>query len=197
VLSSGVFFGTVASLTPSKRGFQSKTYTSVQHATVRNLRPVMGFLLPASVVANLAMLVTTDHADTTARRGAVTGLLGPLASLLLTARWELPINAQVMTWQPSDPPADWRAHRNRWETVHLIRTATALFGLAGTLATIMSRPTGPRPAGDGEPLRRGPAFSRRNPTTARVQSLSRAGGFAAPPALRTQFDTVARCAFSP
>jgi hypothetical protein len=136
VLSSGVFLGTVASLTPSKRDFDSRTYTTVQQATIRNLRPVMGVLLPASVLANLAMLVTTDRADTEARRNAMTGLLGPLASLLLTAQWELPINAQVMTWHPGYPPTNWMAQRNRWETVHLIRTATALIGLAGTLAAM-------------------------------------------------------------
>jgi Domain of unknown function (DUF1772) len=134
VLSSGVFAGTVAALSPSKRGFDSRTYVTVQQATVRNLRPVMGFLLPASVLANLAVLVTTDRADTRARRQAVTGVLGPLASLLLTARWELPINARVLTWDPDHPPAGWTADRDRWETVHLIRTATALIGLAATLA---------------------------------------------------------------
>jgi hypothetical protein len=139
VLSSGVFFGTVASLTPSKRSFDSQTYVTVQQATIRNLRPVMGVLLPASVLANLAVLVTTDGADTKARRNAMIGLLGPLASLLLTAKWELPINAQVMTWHPEHPPAGWTAHRDRWETVHLTRAATALIGLAGTLATTMSR----------------------------------------------------------
>lgn len=134
VLSSGVLFGTVASLTPSKRDFDSSTYITVQQATIGNLRPVMGVLLPTSVLANLAVLITTDHADTRARRNAVTGLLGPLTSLLLTARWELPINAHVLTWHPDHPPADWTSTRDRWETVHLTRTATALIGLAGTLA---------------------------------------------------------------
>src|ERR1700753_1868481 len=68
VLSSGVLLGTVAALTPSKRGFDSRTYVTVQQATVRNLRPVMGFLLPASAVANLAMLVGPERADPVAPR---------------------------------------------------------------------------------------------------------------------------------
>ncbi len=134
VLSSGVLFGTVASLTPSKRGFDSSTYTTVQQATVRNLRPIMGMLLPTSVLANLAVLITTDRADPSARRNALTGLLGPLTSLLLTARWELPINSRVLAWHPDHPPADWTATRDRWEMLHLLRTATALIGLSGTLA---------------------------------------------------------------
>ncbi len=145
VLSSGVLFGTVASLTPSKWAFDDRTYITVQQATIRNLRPVMGVLLPASVLANLAMLVTTDRADTRAWRNTVTGLVGPLASLLLTARWELPIKARVMTWHPGHPPANWTAERNRWEAVHLIRTATAVIGLAGTLASITNRGSRSRP----------------------------------------------------
>jgi len=135
VLSSGVLFGTVASLTPSKRGFDSSTYTTVQQATVRNLRPVMGVLLPTSVLANLAVFLTTDRHNSSARRNALTGLLGPLSSLLLTTRWELPINSQVLAWHPDNPPPDWTTTRDRWEMVHLIRTATALIGLSGTLAT--------------------------------------------------------------
>jgi hypothetical protein len=99
----------------------------------------MGALLPASVRANLAVLLTTDCADTPARRNAVIGVLGPLTSLLVTAKWELPINAQVMTWQPGHPPADWTTHRNRWETVHVARAATALVGLAGTLGAYRNR----------------------------------------------------------
>jgi hypothetical protein len=139
VLSSGVFFGTVAALTRSKRGFDRHTYVAVQQATVRNLRPVMGVLLPSSVLANLGVLVTTDRADTWARRCAVIGLLGPLTSLILTAGWELPINAQVMALHPDHPPANWTAQRDRWEVVHVARTATALIGLAGTLAAATRR----------------------------------------------------------
>ncbi|GAA0223482.1 hypothetical protein GCM10009539_05820 [Cryptosporangium japonicum] len=78
VLSSGVFFGTTASPTPSKRGFDSRTYTAVHQAAVRN--------------------------------------------------------AYVMARPPDHASAGWTTQRDRWETVHLIRTATALIGLVGTLA---------------------------------------------------------------
>ncbi len=134
VLSSGVLFGTVASLTPSKRDFDSFTYATVQQATIRNLRPIMGVLLPTSVLANFAVFLTADRHHCSARRNALTGLLGPLCSLLLTVRWELPMNSQVLAWHPDNPPADWTDTRDRWEMVHLIRTATALIGLSGTLA---------------------------------------------------------------
>ena len=53
-LSTGVFFGPRTSLGPSTKAFAPKTYVEVQQATVRNLRPVMGTLLPEAVAANLA-----------------------------------------------------------------------------------------------------------------------------------------------
>jgi hypothetical protein len=56
-LTSGVFFGTRTSLGPSTKTFRPTTYVELQQATVRNLRPVMGTLLPASVAANLTLVV--------------------------------------------------------------------------------------------------------------------------------------------
>jgi len=55
------------------------------------------------VLANLAVFLTADRHNSSARRNALTGLLGPLSSLLLTARWELPMNSQVLAWHPDNP----------------------------------------------------------------------------------------------
>jgi hypothetical protein len=38
-----------------------------------------------------------------------------------------------MTWPPNDPPPGWQACRDRWDTVHTIRTASSVAGL-GCLA---------------------------------------------------------------
>jgi hypothetical protein len=55
-LSTGVFFGTRASLEPSTKDFTPGTYVEVQQATIRNLRPVMGTLLPGAVATNVVVL---------------------------------------------------------------------------------------------------------------------------------------------
>jgi uncharacterized membrane protein len=93
-LTSGVFFGTRASLGPSSKQFRPTTYIEVQQATIRNLRPVMGTLLPAAVAANLALLAVTMRDAGRSRAVTLTagGLLGQIASLAVTARYELPIN---------------------------------------------------------------------------------------------------------
>jgi uncharacterized membrane protein len=141
-LTSGVFLGTRTSLGPSTKTFRPATYVEVQQATVRNLRPVMGTLLPASVAANLTLVVLTAREDSRARACALTavGLLGQVASLLVTARYELPINRCVLTWSPMDPPADWQATRDRWNTFHTIRTTTSVAALGCLTASVVGSP---------------------------------------------------------
>lgn len=141
-LSTGGFFGTWTSLGPSTRQFSTNTYVEVQQATIRNLRPVMGTLLPAAVAAN-ATTVALGARDRRSPAFALTvgGLCAQLISLLLTATIELPINAHVMTWTPTRPPQDWETVRNRWARVHTVRTASSLAGLACVVAATLASPS--------------------------------------------------------
>lgn len=139
-LSSGVFFGTKTSLGPATKGFAPKTYVEVQQATVRNLRPVMGPLLPGAVAANLAevVLLSASERRSPAFALSLAGLLSQLASLVVTGLFELPINAKVMGWSPEDPPEGWEALRDRWDAFHTVRTATSVTGLACLLAAALA-----------------------------------------------------------
>lgn len=129
-LSTGVFFGTRTSLGPSTKDFTPSTYVEVQQATIRNLRPVMGALLPAAVVANAVVVILSRRdARSTAFGLASGGLAAQVATLTLTAAIELPINAQVLTWAPDEPPHGWEATRDRWAWVHTARTMSSLVGL--------------------------------------------------------------------
>jgi uncharacterized membrane protein len=130
-LSAGVFFGTRTSLGPSTRELAPATYVEVQQATVRNLRPVMGVLLPAAVTAN-AVLLALGRRQRRSRAFALTAasLAAQLSALVLTAAIELPINARVLTWSPQDPPPGWQDVRDRWAGVHTARTASSVAGLA-------------------------------------------------------------------
>jgi uncharacterized membrane protein len=143
-LTSGVFFGTRASLGPSTKRFRPTTYVEVQQATIRNLRPVMGVLLPASVVANLALLVVTAREANRSRAFGLTaaGLLGQVASLAVTARYELPINSRVLTWPSTNPPPGWQAARDRWDTFHTVRTGTSVAALVCLTAAVLDHPRG-------------------------------------------------------
>jgi uncharacterized membrane protein len=122
--------------------FRQTTYIEVQQATVRNLRPVMGTLLPASVAANLAFVVLMAREASRSRAFALTaaGLIGQVASLAVTARYELPINSRVHTWSSTDPPQGWQTARDRWDKYHTVRTATSVAGLGCLTAAVVGRP---------------------------------------------------------
>lgn len=158
-LSTGGFFGTWTSLGPSTRKFAPDTYVEVQQATIRNLRPVMGTLLPAAVAANaLAVALGARERRDPAFALTLGGLGAQLVSLLLTVAVELPINAQVMTWAPAQPPPDWEMVRNRWAQVHTARTASSVAGLACLVAALAppataTLPTSERPGTHSIPAR--------------------------------------------
>ena len=66
------------------------------------------------------------------------GLLVVLTSFLLTLLGTAPINATVLTWQPSMPPTNWRTLISQWERFDKARTwaavaAFVLFLMALTL----------------------------------------------------------------
>lgn len=104
-LSTGVLFGTKAALGPSGKDFTARTYVEVQQATVRNLRPVMGILMPGAVAANLAVLgLSARERRSPAFALTLAGFMSNLAALALTGVFELPINARVLTWSAENPP---------------------------------------------------------------------------------------------
>ena len=76
-LTTGVFFGTRTALGPSTRRFTPSTYVEVQQATVRNLRPVMGPLLPAAVLSNGALLALRPRSRDRRRRAECGPHLAP------------------------------------------------------------------------------------------------------------------------
>ena len=64
----------------------------------------------------------------------VTAIAVLAAGLVITLTVHFPINAQVRTWNPAAPPADWAELLGRWRTANTIRTALAIAGFALLLA---------------------------------------------------------------
>jgi hypothetical protein len=58
-----------------------------------------------------------------------------LFGLAVTIAVHFPINAQVLSWQPADPPADWEDVRLRWFIAHGIR---AVFALAAFVLFVLA-----------------------------------------------------------
>jgi len=58
------------------------------------------------------------------------GLLDVLTCFLLTLIGTAPINATVLTWQPSEPPKNWRMLVGRWKQFDRARTWMAVTAFA-------------------------------------------------------------------
>ena len=55
-----------------------------------------------------------------------------LAGIVVTVAVEVPMNKQVVQWQPGAMPAEWMAVRDRWLRFHAVRTVLGVlsFGCA-------------------------------------------------------------------
>ncbi|MGE5669570.1 MAG: anthrone oxygenase family protein [Betaproteobacteria bacterium] len=63
-----------------------------------------------------------------------------VAAGVVTRFGNQPINAQVMTWAPNAPPANWTDFRDWWWRWHTVRTVAMVAALAMLiLATLTDR----------------------------------------------------------
>jgi uncharacterized membrane protein len=53
----------------------------------------------------------------------------------------VPINAAVLDWDASAPPADWRARVDRWEQLNTVRTWAAVIAFAVLLTALTETAT--------------------------------------------------------
>ena len=77
-------------------------------------------------------------------RGSARWLFGAAAalfliSLLVTVRVEVPMNRQITLWNPSAPPADWAAIRDRWLSFHRVRTVSGIIAFLCSLFGLTRR----------------------------------------------------------
>ena len=104
----------------------------VPHLRLRiGLIGTLKFLVPSAYVpallTGIAVVATTDTGHVL--RGAA--VLALLVWTVTTFAGTAPLNASVAEWDPTAPPADWRAVIGRWERMDTVRTvaATAAFAL--------------------------------------------------------------------
>jgi hypothetical protein len=133
-LTTAVFFGTRVALSPSSRSFSGPVYVAVQQATIRNLYPVMGVLMPASMVSHGVVLLLLRHRRTRLFWTTAISLVMTLGGAVSTLRGNFPINDQVITWTAETLPDNWQHLRDRWEHLHTFRTLLALIGLGALIA---------------------------------------------------------------
>jgi len=131
IIASGVLAGAILAtwLTEASLGNSAQLWIeyhqAITSAYTRALPPLGGLAL----LAALATLAVTWRIRPT--RWLVLAAVGCLvAGFLVTVVVHFPINAEILTWQPSAPPADWQEFRDRWLTAHVGRSMAALAGFA-------------------------------------------------------------------
>jgi uncharacterized membrane protein len=129
-LVTGVFSGPWLGLSRSIATFEPEVFLAIGHRMIRNLAPVMPFLMPAAILSLVPVLVLSysDRPQTFYLTLAALALF--IVALLITLIVEVPIDNQIMKWTAATLPANWQQLRDRWETFHVMRTFASVAGLA-------------------------------------------------------------------
>lgn len=131
IISSGVLAGAILATWLNEASLDRSAelwieyHQAITSAYTRALPPLGGLALLAAL-ATLAMMWRIART-----RWFVLAVVGCLVvGFLATVVVHFPINAEILTWQPAAPPADWQGLRDRWLTAHLARSVAAFAGFA-------------------------------------------------------------------
>jgi uncharacterized membrane protein len=135
-LLTGTIFGVLLVMRPA--GLDATTYVIQQQNCIRALNHVMP---PFGALAIIVTLAAAFAASGDPRR--MTMLFTAAATLivvgLVTRFLNQPINAVIMTWNASSPPAEWTELRDTWWRWHLVRLGLALMALSLIIAAVLRR----------------------------------------------------------
>ena len=128
-LVAGVFWGPWLGLSRSITTFSADVFLAIGHQMIRNLAPVMPFLMPAAILSIVPVLVLSFHQRPQTFYFTLVGFALFIVALLVTLIVEVPIDNRIKTWTVATIPDNWQQLRDRWETFHVVRTAASVAGL--------------------------------------------------------------------
>ncbi len=126
-LFAGLLYTFEQGVIPTLMTLNAAEYARVEQGLIRSLD---AFPTGVIVVANLAMLLPLyplarlwkQRSTAYWRLTALGWALFFFGVGIFTIVLNVPINNAVLTWIPSDPPADWESARNAWNSLNAIRT---------------------------------------------------------------------------
>ena len=127
----GAMFGAWLMLQPGGR--EAATYVLLQQTAIRALNDVLPALGALALLATLfaALAAFQDRTRLIMLAAASVCLV---AAGIITRVANQPINAVVMTWAASAPPAEWTTLRDQWWSWHVSRLALGLIAFALIIA---------------------------------------------------------------
>ena len=98
--------------------------------------PPLGALV---LIASVVSFVASRH-SVTDRRLLVAAVICLALGMVLTVAVHFPLNAEIDTWAPVAPPANWDQVHDRWLLAHGVRSVLALAAFLLLVATTTVRP---------------------------------------------------------
>jgi hypothetical protein len=126
-----------------KRAMSGPEWLTTQQA-YRDFGKVAGLTVPASLLSTLTTLALVRGHPTTARL-TVLGATCTAATVALWARFNEPVNREIVTWWADALPADWQQRRDQWEFAHAASAVLHGVSMAALLVAAL------RDAPGGEP----------------------------------------------
>lgn len=106
----------------------ASAYVEQQQNLIRNLNVLMPALGLFTIL--ITLLAAFMHAkEKPIMFALLIAALFFITTGMITRFGNQVINAEVITWNSADPPANWREIRDRWWMLHSFRTVTALIGM--------------------------------------------------------------------
>ena len=125
-LLAGVSFGIWIGFNPST--LSASTYVEQQQNTVRSLSVLMTSMV---VIATAVTLISAfrQRSNKAVFVALLVAALLFISCILISALGNRPIDNFVMTWTRDTLPADWTNFRDKWWSLHIMRTITELIAL--------------------------------------------------------------------
>src|ERR1700677_3291652 len=138
-LLAGVMLG-VATEQQTAQKLPEAAWTLRQQNDDALFRKVMPFTFAAMMLLLIASVFLLHGS---ARMAMVVATVAAIGVIIVTARWEVPMNNEIVKWIAGNAPVDWTGTRNKWLHYHWVRTwiGVASFAFA-LLSTVLVTDTG-------------------------------------------------------
>ena len=134
-LVAGVFWGPWLGLSRSMATFEPEVFLAIVHRMNRNLAGPMTVLMPLCLAWTVAVLLLS-YGTGPRFLLALAALVAEVVAVIVTMAVEVPIVKTIATWTFPTLPTDWKNHRDRWLSFHLIRVAAGLTALVLLVAMV-------------------------------------------------------------
>jgi amino acid permease len=125
-LLAGVSFGIWIGFSPA--GLSPSTYIEQQQNIIRSLS-----ILMTSLVCTASIITIISAFRQRKEKGVFITLLIAtiffIACIIISTLGNRPIDNYIMTWTSTTPPNDWNIFRDKWRSLHVMRTISELFAL--------------------------------------------------------------------